>query len=190
MEDEGARPWNLNSSDEGYVTDVSHLGARSIRLRRANGAPDNVVTQLELRKPLNRTLAHSMVGWIQTQNANDAAVQVQFYSQRSGGSLLGQVDAGGTLDGDQPWTHMSSDLTIPGNTAFVDVRMSLYPPSSGTGYAWFDDLALVQWGRLAEHPGIRSLSERLHLSASPHLYLRDGSRRSLPPRVGGMNSAS
>jgi poly-gamma-glutamate capsule biosynthesis protein CapA/YwtB (metallophosphatase superfamily) len=146
MEDEGARPWNLNSSDEGYVTDVSHLGERSIRLRRATGAGDNVVTQLELRKPLDRTLAHSMVGWIQTQNATDAAIQAQFYSQRSGGSLLGQVDAGGTLDGDQPWTYMSSDLTIPGNTAFVDVRLSLYPPSSDTGYAWFDDLALVQWG--------------------------------------------
>jgi poly-gamma-glutamate capsule biosynthesis protein CapA/YwtB (metallophosphatase superfamily) len=152
MEDEGARPWNLNSSDEGYVTDVSHLGVRSIRLRRTNGAPDNVVTQLELRKPLDRTLAHSLVGWTQTQNATDAAIQAQFYSQRSGGSLLGQVDAGGTLDGDQPWNYMSSDLSIPTNTAFVDVRMSLYPPSSGTGYAWFDDLALVQWGNWQSAP--------------------------------------
>ncbi|MBU0508370.1 CapA family protein [bacterium] len=145
MEDQGATPWNLNSGDEAYNQDYAHGGSRSIRLRRVYDAGDNVVTTLSLRSPLDDALPHSLVGWIRTENAGDATIEMQFWTQRSGGTLISQPVAGYPLSGENDWTYVASDLNVPGATNFYNIRLSLYPPTSGTGYAWFDDLALVQW---------------------------------------------
>lgn len=145
LEAEGATPWNLNSSDEAYNEDFAHSGARSIRLRRAYDAGDNVVTTLSLRPPIDRAFEHSLVGWMRTENAGDATIEAQFYTQRSSGTLLGQPVAGGPQSGDNEWTYVGGDFSIPSTAGFFNVRLSLYPPESGTGYAWFDDLAFIQW---------------------------------------------
>jgi len=145
MENEGATPWNFNSSDEGFSSDQSHSGLRSTRLRRAHDAPDNVTTQLDYRKPLDSDFAHSLVGWMKTENAGDATMEAQCWQLRSGGSNPLAQTVVGPISGTNPWTLLSADMDIPSSTGFFNIRLSLYPPQSGTGYAWFDDLALVQW---------------------------------------------
>ncbi|MDD5087700.1 MAG: CapA family protein [bacterium] len=145
MENEGATPWNLNSGDEAYNEDFAHAGSRSIRLSRASNAGDNVVTALSLRPPLDSDFEHSMVGWMRTENAGNATIEAQFFSQRSSGTPLEQPVAGGPLSGDNDWTYVGADVDVPSSTNYFNLRLSLYPPASGTGYAWFDDVALVQW---------------------------------------------
>jgi poly-gamma-glutamate capsule biosynthesis protein CapA/YwtB (metallophosphatase superfamily) len=151
IEDEGANPWLLNSGDEGYNTDQSHSGVRSIRLRRQAGL-DNVVTTLENRKPIDRNLPYSVAGWVRTVDAGNTTIEGQFWTQRTQGVNLGQPVIGATLTGNNGWTYLSGDLTVPLFTYFFNIRVSLYPPASGMGYAWFDDLALVQWTDWQESP--------------------------------------
>ncbi len=146
MEDEGADDWLLNSGDEGYVTDVSHNGQRSIRLRRASGTPGNVITFNQYRFPLPVGPDYTFCGWIKTENAEDAVYQVEYYSQRSGGTYISQVNVGSPVDGTTEWGFYRRDLSPPGSTRYIVIRMSLNSPSSETGFAWFDDASLIEWG--------------------------------------------
>jgi poly-gamma-glutamate capsule biosynthesis protein CapA/YwtB (metallophosphatase superfamily) len=145
MEDEGSNEWLLNSGDEGYDGDSVHSGARSIRLRRASGTPSNVVTFNEYRLPLVLGPEYTACGWVKADNAMSAAFQVEYYGQRSGGTLLQQVNVGQPQTGTVDWTFMQNGLMPPGGTNFFVIRMTLSAPASGTGYAWFDDAALIQW---------------------------------------------
>ncbi len=145
MEDEGANDWLLNSADEGYNTDFAYSGQRSIRLRRNTGVPQNVVANNEFRIRLLTSQQHSIVGFIRTENASSAAIQAQYYSLRSGGTLLSQVDIGTMLNGTTEWVKRSASLSPPGSTNFIVIRFTLSAPAANTGYAWFDDVSLVQW---------------------------------------------
>ncbi|MBK6910379.1 MAG: CapA family protein [bacterium] len=145
MEDEGANDWQLNSADEGYATDIAYGGVRSIRLRRTAGNPQNVVANNEYRLPLPGGFSYSLLGWQRTENSGNASLQAQYFGGRSGGTALGQADIGAPLNGTQPWQSRSAQLNVPGGTNFITIRFSQYAPASGTGYAWFDDVSLVQW---------------------------------------------
>ncbi len=144
MENEGANQWLLNSGDEGYSTAEFHSGARSIRLRR-NPNPQNVVTNIENRAPMTTQSTYSVAGWIKTLDAVDAVYQIQYWTQRGGGTQLAQVDIGAPLSGTQDWTLISENINVPATTLFYVLRMSLTGPQSGTAYAWFDDVAVVEW---------------------------------------------
>jgi len=145
MEDEGSNDWQLNSADEGYVSDIVHGGTRSIRLRRVAGNPQNVLANNEYRLPLPGGFSYTMLGWIRCENAGQTVMQAQYFGGRSGGTALGQQDVGATISGTQAWRLRNSGLNIPGGTNFVTLRFSLYAPATGTGYAWFDDVSLIQW---------------------------------------------
>ncbi len=162
MENEGGNEWLLNSADEGYVSDIAHGGSRSIRLRRTSGTPSNVVTNIEYRLPLPTTMSYSIVGWQRNENAGTASIQAQYYGQRSGGTALGLADIGGASNGTSAWTLRSAPLMPPGGTTFVSIRMSLMAPASGTGYAWFDDISLVQWDNWMDQPATAGFPNDYH----------------------------
>jgi poly-gamma-glutamate capsule biosynthesis protein CapA/YwtB (metallophosphatase superfamily) len=144
MEDEGAQPWDLNSGDEGYDT-LSHEGTRSIRLRRTQGTPGNVITRLKLRLPINPGLSYSAVTWLQTDNATGATVTAQVYAARTGGNPVAQTLLNVALDGSHAWQEYWADVILPGNGYYLDFRLNLDQSASGTGYARFDDLAVIEW---------------------------------------------
>lgn len=162
MEDEGANDWLLNSGDEGYVSDIVHDGSRSIRLRRAAGTPGNVVTNIEYRIPLPTTQIYSIIGWQRNENAGITSIQAQYYGQRSGGTALGLADIGGTSSGTTDWVLRHGPLIPPGGTTFISIRMSLLAPGTGTGYAWFDDLSLIQWDNWMEPPATAGFPNDYH----------------------------
>lgn len=145
MEDEGATPWNLNSDWEDYSDEYACTGQRSVALSRLYNAGDNVMTNLLYRKPFEEEYAHTALGWIRTENAGPASIQARLWTQRSSGTMLLHIDVGGTLSGNNDWTYMEEELEIPGNSNYFDIRMSLYPSIGDTAFAWFDDIALVQW---------------------------------------------
>jgi len=162
MEDEGSNEWLLNSTDEGYVTDVVHSGSRSIRLRRASGTPGNVVTNIEFRVPVSTMQNYSIVGWMSAQNAGTTSIQAQYYGQRSGGTALGLADIGGTTSGTSGWVLKHAILMPPPSTTFISVRMSLLAPALGTGYSWFDDISLVEWGDWSDAPALAGFPNDWH----------------------------
>ncbi|MCB1060640.1 MAG: CapA family protein [Calditrichaeota bacterium] len=162
MEDEGSNDWLLNSGDEGYANDTVHTGDRSIWLRRVAGNPSNVVTFNQYRFPFNGIPQYTMCGWVKADNAVSAAFQVEFYGQRSGGTLLQQVNVGAPISGTADWTFRQANLTPPGGSNFVVIRMTLNAPASGTGYAWFDDASLIQWDDWMESPATVTFPNDYH----------------------------
>lgn len=152
MESEGANDWLLNSGDEGYVTDVSHGGTRSIRLRRTAPNPQNVVANNEYRLPIVQNQTYSICGWIRTENALNAVYQAQYFGGRSGGTAISQEDIGVPQSGTNDWILRDRQLTIPNGASFITIREVLNTPTTGTGYAWFDDVSLIQWDGWATAP--------------------------------------
>jgi hypothetical protein len=144
-EDEGHSMWNLNSSYEWLDSTVVHSGARALCLERNENAGDNVVTNLENRIPIHEDRDYSMTGYMRIENAGDATFEARFFQYRYSGTPISVQELVSPLTGTQDWTRYSTHLVTPANARYLNVRGSLYPPASGTGHAWFDDVDVVEW---------------------------------------------
>ncbi len=144
FEDEGVTFWNFNSADEGYDATVAHSGSRSLRLRRTSSSTGPVSTDLEGYPPTEGGAEYSVLGYVRTENAKDAGFAARIFRDR-GSALTGSYDAGSLISGTTDWRFLWKDFTVPANAYYFNVRPRLDRPSSGTGYAWFDDLRLVEW---------------------------------------------
>jgi poly-gamma-glutamate capsule biosynthesis protein CapA/YwtB (metallophosphatase superfamily) len=145
IEAEGATPWNLNSAYEKYDTVTFHAGRRSIGLNRSGGGSNSVSTNLVYRQVFPYGANCTMSGWVRGQNGNDIALQFEFWDARSGGHLIDSVLVAGPQDGTFGWTQYWRDLVDPQYGYCYDIKLRLLSPATGTGYANFDDLKLVQW---------------------------------------------
>jgi poly-gamma-glutamate capsule biosynthesis protein CapA/YwtB (metallophosphatase superfamily) len=143
--DEGYHMWNLNSGDEWLDDTTFHEGAHSLVLRRSDNDPDNVVTLLDRHLPAADSLSYGITGWMKTQDATAATFAVRFYSSRYSWNQLATEFAGEPVEGTTGWTRYGADFQAPDGTAFFNVRCSLDPPGAGDGYAWFDDLRVIEW---------------------------------------------
>jgi poly-gamma-glutamate capsule biosynthesis protein CapA/YwtB (metallophosphatase superfamily) len=144
FEAEGATLWNLNSGDEVYDESVSHTGHRSLRQHRTPGNAGSISTELSGNLPTLGGAEFSLTGWVRTQNAGDAGFSAQFFENRSGGSV-GTFYAGDPVSGTTGWTWRSADFQVEGEAHYFNVRCSEARPNTGDGYAWFDDLRLIEW---------------------------------------------
>ncbi|MCB9357885.1 MAG: CapA family protein [Calditrichaeota bacterium] len=171
MEWEGADGWLLNSADEEYNSDFVHRGEKSIRLRRSAGNPQNVVSNTEYRIKVTPLGNYSVMGFVRTENAVDAAIQAQVYNARSSGTLLSQTDVGGMQSGTADWTFRSHDLTLPGNGYYMSLRVTLSASPTGTAFGWYDDIALIEWEEWQVEPCVAPFPNDYHYvqvrSASP-----------------------
>ena len=145
FEDEGADLWDVNTADEVLVTDVAHRGERSLRLRRLSGAVGQTGTDLEKHLPCDPARRHSAVAWLRADNAAQARVMVRFYPTRSAATPVADYDLAPRLDGSTDWVRQWRDLETPENALYFELRCGHEPPAEGTGYSWYDDLALIEW---------------------------------------------
>jgi poly-gamma-glutamate capsule biosynthesis protein CapA/YwtB (metallophosphatase superfamily) len=143
--DEGYHMWSLNSSDEWLDDTTFHEGARSLVLRRSDNDPENVVTTLDRHLPAADSLSYGITGWMKTQNATAATFGVRFYSSRYSWNQLTTESAGEPVAGTTEWAWYGADFPAPDGATFFNVRCSLDPPDAGDGYAWFDDLRVIEW---------------------------------------------
>jgi poly-gamma-glutamate capsule biosynthesis protein CapA/YwtB (metallophosphatase superfamily) len=144
FEDEGCSLWDLESDDEQPDTTSRHGGRRALRHRRASGTA-TLVTSLEKRLKTGGGVAFSLCGWISTSTARNATAGVKFYDTRTAFSEIGSGDIGSVVSGTTPWTFLANDINAPAGTAFLDVELRSAGPTAGTGYAWFDDIGVVEW---------------------------------------------
>jgi poly-gamma-glutamate capsule biosynthesis protein CapA/YwtB (metallophosphatase superfamily) len=149
MEDEGAPQWDINSDNEWYDDFVSHSGARSLCLQETNNG--TVRNYFVSRAPLDDDYDYSIIGWMRTDNAAEANLQMRYYNHRTDGGAIGTEMALPELSGDNDWSQVWSELTLTDGTRFYSIRHSL-TAGSGTGSAWFDDEAVIQWDSWQDFP--------------------------------------
>jgi len=70
---------------------------------------------------------------------------VRFYGSRYSWNQVGEGVMGDPVEGTTDWTYFSADCVAPEETNYLNVRCNLDPPQDGDGYAWFDDLRVVEW---------------------------------------------
>ncbi len=145
MDEEGHHMWSLNSNDEWIDDQVWHEGGHSLCLHREEGASQSVVTTLEKHLPAVPEGRYSLCGWMKTENAEKARFSVRMYNQRYTWNQLVTEDMGAPVDGTTDWAYYTRDFTAPAQGRYFNVRTCLDPPESGDGYAWFDDIRVVEW---------------------------------------------
>jgi poly-gamma-glutamate synthesis protein (capsule biosynthesis protein) len=145
FEDEGATLWDVNTSDEWLDEEQAHSGLRSLGLRRQQGQGTVVGTDLERHLPCDPARAHSACGWVRTENAGDALLAARFYESRSTETALTSTNLHDAISGSTGWTRVWRDLDTPEGGIYFEMRANLGEPDAGTGEAWFDDLAFIEW---------------------------------------------
>ncbi len=142
---EGATLWNLNSSDEWLDSTIFLQGERSLALRRKWNSTQSVYTDLTNRPPIESEKEHTLAGWIKTDNGHDAMFKILYYTSRYAGTPISTELAGAPVTGTQDWTFYTNDLDVPGNAGWINIQCTNDKPQSDTGYAWFDEIALIEW---------------------------------------------
>ena len=145
FEDEGATFWDDNTDDEWLDTSRAHGGARSLALRRGDGDGEPVGTDIEKHLPSDPEKEHSVVLYMETDNAGDARTSGRFYNSRYAGTPVASEDVSTPVTGSAAWARQWKNLDTPENGVYFEVRCENSPPASGTGHAWFDDIAFVEW---------------------------------------------
>ncbi len=145
FEDEGADLWAVNTDDESLVTDITHSGNRSLRLRRLSGAVDQTGTDLEKHLPCDPDKEHSAVAWMRADNAFQARTMVRFYPDRYSETPMAGYDLGPRFDGSTDWVRQWRDFETPDQAVYFELRCGHEPPAENTGYSWYDDLAFIEW---------------------------------------------
>jgi hypothetical protein len=145
FENEGATEWDMNTSSEWLETQNPHSGQYCLGLSRPYTTPYNVVTEIVRRVPIVQYRDHALMGWIRTQNAERAAILIQWWRYRTGNPFLGSDTVQTPISGTGDWTFQYEHMDPPPNANFINIRCNLFPPLSGTSYAYFDDLKLVEW---------------------------------------------
>lgn len=145
FEEEGATFWDDNTADEWLDDAVHRSGKRSLALRRAAGTGAEVGTDLEKHLPCDPAKEHSLAGYLEADNAEGAVMKARFYSGRYASSPLSSEEIGAPLSGSAPWSRRWKDLSTPAGGTYFEVRCVNEPPAAGTGYAWFDDIAFIEW---------------------------------------------
>ena len=145
FEDEGADLWDVNTEDEWIDDQEAHAGSSSLCLRREDNDWGQTGTDLEKHLPCDPTKRLSAGGWLKADNAGDAVIMVRLYESRSDNNPNLDVDLDARFTGTTDWTYQWLDLGINEDLDYFDMRCQNEPPASGTGFAWFDDLKLIEW---------------------------------------------
>lgn len=152
MEDEGCTLWDLNNDDESFCDTTSAGGLRSLRHRRTDASPLNLISNLENRIICRSDSAeYTLCGNIKTLNSGNVTIEIRYYSDRTGSSLLGEENIDTIVNGNLTWTFFYNNLTIPNGTRFFDIRLNSGVPQSGEGFSWFDDVRLICWEPWAKY---------------------------------------
>ena len=141
---EGYHMWELNSSDEWLDDEVFQEGKHSLALRRS-GTGMNVTSQLNRHLPAADTLQYTLTGWMKTSAARGAKFSLRFFSSRYTWTPLATEDMGNGVDGTTDWIWYARDVSTSEGSKFFDVRCNLDGSEGGVGYAWFDDLRVIEW---------------------------------------------
>jgi hypothetical protein len=144
FEDEGCTMWLLDHPDEFYDDSIYYAGARALCHFRAQ---QNVTlaTHMENRLPCPAdTAGYTLYGYIKTDNGKNAEAMIRFYQWRTSGYALGS-ETTGEITGTNDWVLYYKNFVPVSGTNFFDVWLRSEGPETGDGYAWFDNVGVIEW---------------------------------------------
>lgn len=144
FEDEGCTLWNTSNSNVFYDNEVAYEGQRSLCQIRSTGS-GTLATNLKLRIKKYVNTDYTLHGYIKTLNAGEANIQVRYYSTRTSTFVLGSELLTLPVSGTTEWNFFFRELNVPPNAGYFDIRLLSSGPGLGTGYAWFDNVGLIEW---------------------------------------------
>ena len=145
FEDEGCTLWEIDSDYERYDDTEAFRGLNSM-CQQTNTHFPYITTHLEKRIQCDIDKNYSLYGHIKTQNANEVTIKARYYDTRTYDYNLGTEDIGTFVYGDSDWQFYHKELTLPEWTKYFNIRLNSRIPEFGTGYAWFDDVGVIEWG--------------------------------------------
>lgn len=144
FEDEGCTMWLLDHPDEFYDDSIFYAGARSLCQFRAQQNV-TIATHFENRlRCYSDTTGHTLYGYVRTDNGNNAEVTIRFYQSRTTGFSIGSASTE-QISGTNEWAFYYENFFPANGTNFLDVWLRSEGPQSGNGYAWFDNVGVVEW---------------------------------------------
>lgn len=144
FENEGSTMWLLDHPDEFYDDSVFYAGARSLGQFRAQQSA-LITTNLQNRLPCAAdTTGYTLYGRVRTDNGHSVEMRINFYQWRTVGFPIGSASTE-PLSGTNEWTFCYQDFSPASGTNFLDIHLRSEGPLSGDGYAWFDNVGLIEW---------------------------------------------
>ena len=116
---------------------VARSGGRSVRIENRASTLSRWRTGHLHGMALEPGSQGTLAAWIRARDVQGGA-QLRFYCMDARGRILSQPISKG-VSGTRDWTEVTLPLTVAEGTAFV----MLYLELTGTGTAWFDDVALT-----------------------------------------------
>lgn len=147
FENEGSTLWNFNSQNEGTQDSIFRRGILAAQHKRYSDSPGNIVTNLDEKIPINKSLDHTLHGYIKTKNAKNVTLELRSSLNRTGEGLE-TISLRDSVNGNSPWRKYWENISIPENSEFFDIRLNSSVPDTGVGFSWFDDVGLIEWDSL------------------------------------------
>ncbi|MCA9701852.1 MAG: CapA family protein, partial [Myxococcales bacterium] len=82
-------------------------------------------------------------GWSKLANAGDFEVSIRL--RKTSGSTYSYTDEHLDTGVNHDWQSFTINKTIPSNVDTVQIYLRQYPPSSGEGMVFLDDISIIQW---------------------------------------------
>ncbi|MFQ5809755.1 MAG: hypothetical protein ACE5JM_09075, partial [Armatimonadota bacterium] len=133
--------------DFGLDTRVFHSGARSIRVDVARAVDDGVWSTGTLDH-LPGVKYYKVTAWIRTEGLQDSDARVAVICHAADGKWLGANYGAITAATNRDWTQYTGYVQCPPDTAKVRLRLWMNFNYTGTGAAWYDDIAMVPTDRI------------------------------------------
>lgn len=128
-------------ADSSVVTNIFRSGEASMQLKTET-ASSRIFVNMTPRLSVEPGEIYRLSGWIKTSLENEsgsAHFRAQFKGSDGANIAQGHLIYSGRVRGDNDWTFIELMITIPDQTAYLAVELSL---ENSEGTVWWDDLEL------------------------------------------------
>jgi poly-gamma-glutamate capsule biosynthesis protein CapA/YwtB (metallophosphatase superfamily) len=134
--------WDQTSTH--YIqSSVTHTGAAAAVLLRESSNSGRTSMWMDRPLAVQAGRAMTITGWHAGHNAGKFEVSVRWLS--SSGSTISQTTKYTSQSVDYDWRRFVINATAPSNAVDLQVYFRHYPPTSGAGEVYLDDVAFVEW---------------------------------------------
>lgn len=148
--------WSLPGNTSGLISDTTpHQGQYSLRLRRQSSHTSDISIESADRFPIATDKLYALCGYYRLVNAENARAYIKayYYPYTYTSYLDTEYQVLGPIDGDRNWTYFETYFYAPNSLTNASILFRLSPPDSGDyGYAYFDEIRLVEFTEQANPP--------------------------------------
>jgi poly-gamma-glutamate capsule biosynthesis protein CapA/YwtB (metallophosphatase superfamily) len=141
---DGAPLWEPTKDSVQVGKDFAYEGNSGIRLTRSGSNLKDVVTSHLHRLLVNKDSKLSITGLMRASPGAIALLQIGWYSDNRGPSILQTTEPIETKVYDR-WQPFRFDVQAPADAVAVQVFLRLTPPAQGITTVDFDNLRVIEW---------------------------------------------